>query len=296
MAEVKEAKETREINLKVLFQTCIKFWWIIVILAIVGAALAGGVTAVITDQTYEASTMLYVNNTSSLQSITSEIKSLTQGDIDAAKSISDVYAIIIKTRSTLSEVSDRLNDLPTYYPDIKYTPIELGHETYGQPDGFKYDYDYLIELIDVGSVDDTEVLQIKVTSENQAEAIVISNIIADVAINKIASIINGTSVKIVDPSTIAEPISRGFGKNIAIGLLVGIVVAAIVILIIYFVDDVISSESTIKDALGENIPILSTIPDSNVVSKHKYKKSGYGYDYDDYYKSSAKETKGDVTK
>lgn len=289
MTENTATKETREINIKTLLQTCLKFWWIIVILAIVGATLSGLVTAVITDQTYQASSMLYVNNTSSLQSLASDITSLTKGDIDAAKSISDVYAIIIKTRSTLGEVADRLNDLPTYYPDIHFTPVDFGHKDFGQEDGFKYNYDYLIKLISVGSVDDTEVLQIKVVSENQAEAILIANVIADVAIDKIASIINGTSVKIVDPSTIASPISRGFGKNIAIGFLVGIVAAAIIILIIYFVDDVVSSESAIKDLFGEEIPILSTIPDSNIATKHKYYKyhhSNYGYEYGDYYKSS----------
>lgn len=291
-----KSNAVKEINLLDLAKTALRFWWMIVIFFIVGLAGGYSFTAVSTKQQYKADTLMYVNNSSSISSTIDQIKSsLSISDISASKSAVDLYCIIIETRTSLDEVSNRLNNIAKYYPEMNTSQcnvVNFGHES-----SYKYSYENLIDLISVSSVDDTEIFKISVTSTNSMEAVFITNVIADVAQDKIVNIIHGTSVEIVDKAQVTTALSRSFGKNTALGGIVGVVIACLIIFVIYYVDDVIDDPAWTSETYKE-LPLLSTIPNSSNQHGSRYGSRygygyGYGYGYYGYYgKSSNKESKG----
>jgi len=273
------------INIIELLLFYLKLWWIFIIVGVVGAFGTLGAMLVFTQQEYSASAKMYVNNSSSFSDTVTDIKNtLTTGDLSAAKSIVDLYCIIIETRSNMDKVCERCNNIERYYPELNYTVESFGHER-----GYEYNYENLIEKIEVKSVNSTEIFEITMESKNDKEAIFIVNVIASIAERTISDIIDGSSAKCIDEAQVATPVSRGLATKTIIGFLVGILLTGIVLFVYYYFNDTITSDDFLKNAYKDKIPLLATIPDSvrGVSSKHNYGYHKYGY-YN-YYESKDKD-------
>ena len=100
----------------------------------------------------------------------------------------------------------------------------------------------------------------------------IANTIAKVLPHKVANIVDGASMRIVDyavtPQTKSAP---SVTKYVAIGALLGLVLAAAIIIIIDFLDDTVHNAEILRQDYP-NIPILASIPDLDVPSKGGYYK------------------------
>lgn len=220
--------EYREISIREVI-TCL--WtrkWIIVLTTIFcGLALWAYSTYYITPQ-YQTSVRLYVNNR------TESTTSLTSSDMTAAKSLVDTYITIIQSTSLLEEVSENVGGY--------YSPGAIR------------------SMISAGAVNNTEVFVVSITNPSPEEAAKIANAIADTAPDFIKEIVEGSSVKIIDRAPVPSyPISPNVSRNTTIGALIGLVLSALIILLVYIFDTTIYSEDDIKEFCV--LPILGIFGD-----------------------------------
>lgn len=182
---------------------------------------------------YEASVLMYVNNSSF--SVGSTSFSISSSEISAAKSLVDTYLVILETRLTLNEVIER-GELDCTYED-------------------------LLEMIRADSVNDTEVFSVTITSADPQEAEHIANTIAQILPDKIASVVEGSSVSIVDYAVVpSEKVSPSISKYMLTGLLLGLLGSCVVIAVIEILDDQVRSENYLLENYA-SIPLLTVVPD-----------------------------------
>jgi len=138
--------ETNEIfdsiDLVELFSVLLRRIWAIILSALIVGSLVFGYTYFFVSPTYQASTLLYVNNSDI--SVGNSSFSITSGDLSAAQKLVDTYVVILKSRTVLNEVIEKA--------DVNYT------------------YSQLAGMIAAGAVNSTEVLRIVVKCTNPAEA------------------------------------------------------------------------------------------------------------------------------
>lgn len=194
---------------------------------------------------YQASTTMYVNNS---DSVGNNNANLSASDLSAAKSLVDTYSVILKSRTTLNEV-------------IRIADVD-------------YSYEQISKMIDASSVNGTENLQVVVTSADPAEAMLIANTVAKVLPNRIAEIVDGSSVRIVDYAV--EPTGRSspsYTKYTAISGLIGLLISCMWIIIRELTDNEIHGEDYLQSEYPD-VPILAVIPDLREKGTDGY--SGYG--------------------
>ncbi len=234
-----------EIDVRRLLERLWHRLWAIILLAVIVGALTFGYTYLFITPLYQASTLIYVNNSSF--SVGSTSFSISNSEISAAQSLVDTYTVILKSRTTLEEI------------------IAL--------DDLTYDYEELYDMIDAAAVDSTEIFEVTVTSENPLEAEYIANTIATVLPGRIEEIVDGSSIRIVDNAvTPTEKVSPSYTKNTVIGAFIGAVVAIVIIILRYIFDENIRSEEYLIQTYP-TIPLLSVVPDMS----SSRKSLGYGY-------------------
>ena len=221
-----------EIDLLRLAGALWKKLWLIVLVTLLCGALAFGYTFFLVTPLYKATAMMYVNN--SAISVGSAKVSISAGDLAASQSLVDTYTVILKTRGTLNEVISRT--------------------------GVPYSYQQLTKMVQAEAVNSTEVFSIDVTSPDPQEAELIANAIADILPDRIADIVEGSSVKIVDYAIVpAEIASPSYTRNTALGILAGLVAIAAIICLREIFDEKLHSEDDITQRY--QLPILAVIPD-----------------------------------
>ena len=219
-----------------------KKWWLIVICAVIGGVAAFCFSNFFITPQYTSTIKMYVN-------VDQNSTTTTYNDLNAAKKLVNTYGVILKTHTTLDDV-------------IKQS-------------GVGYTYEQISSMISTSSVDDTEVLKISVTCANPDDAHKIAETIGKVLPVKIAKVVNGSAANVVDFASVPDkPTSPNIKKNSALGFIGGCAVALVIILLLFFFNDKIDSEEKLIAIFGENIPVLSVIPDVNA---ENHSKRGYYY-------------------
>ena len=259
--------EEFEIDLLELAQVLLSKLWLIIIVVIIGAGAAFGITYGFVKPQYTASTLLYVNNSN--VSVGSASFSISTADLSAAQKLVDTYVVILKSRRVLNDVIEE--------------------------SGTDYSYNELYSRINAAAVNNTEIFSITITADSPQEAEKIANTIALILPDKISEIVNGSDVKIVDyavvPSTRSSP---SYTKNAALGALVGFVFICAILIIRYLLDDSIHSE----DYLTQNypdVPLLVVVPDLITGNSKGYSYSKYG-SYSSYSSAAAKAMDNEFTR
>ena len=131
-------------------------------------------------------------------------------------------------------------------------------------------------------------ITVTVTSTNPAEAELIANTIAKILPDRIAEIVDGSSVRIVDYAIIpSHRSSPSMVKNTAMGILAGGFLAAAWVVVRFLLNDkskmMIQSADDLRAAYPDMM-VLAMIPDMRVSDK----KNGY---YSNYYYSSDTDSK-----
>ena len=229
----------------------------IALVAVIFGSAAFGCTAFLIEPKYQATASLYVNNSSFSLGNTSF--SISNAELSASNSLVSVYIYILNSRTTMEDVIKEA--------DLTYTPEELS------------------EMVSAKGINSTGAFEVTVTSTSPSEAELIANTIAKLLPDRIAEIVDGSSVRIVDYAIIPSHRSGpSMVKNTAIGILAGGFLAGAVVTIRFLMDD--KSKLMIKsaDELREmylDIPVLAMIPDMRVSEK----KNGY---YSSYYGQTGK--------
>ena len=246
-----EKTDSVEIDLRELFGVLIHRVWLIAAGAVIGGLIALAYTYFMVDPLYQASALMYVNNSDI--SLGSTSFSISNADLSAAQKLVNTYVVILKSRTCLNEVIDKAD--------------------------LKYSYEKLKSMISASSVNSTEVFQIVVTSTSPTEAEKIANTIAVVLPEKIADIVSGSDVRIVDYAVVpSHRHSPSYTRNTAVGILLGAVIVAVILVLAYLFDEIIHSEDYLTQTYPD-IPLLSVIPDMTAARQRSGGYYGYGYGY-----------------
>lgn len=211
---------------------------VIVLSAVICGVIALGFTQFFITPMYRATALMYVNNSSI--SVGSTKVSISASDLTAAQNLVDTYIVILKSRTTLNEV-------------IKKAEVD-------------YTYEELYKMISSGSVNNTEIFNVDVTGPDPAEAEKIANTIAEVLPNKIAAIVDGSSVRIVDYAVLpAKKDSPSLSRNGMMGILLGLVLSCGAIILMELFDELIHDEDYLIETY--HLPILAVVPDLQSTEK-----------------------------
>ena len=241
-----EKKQDMQVDIKRVFGAVWNRAWVVAVASLVAAVVSLLGTFFFITPKYESSAMFYVNNNSLSFGDTSV--DITTGDISASKSLVESYIVVLMTRDSLNAVID-------------YAGVDLT-------------YEQMEKMISAASVNSTEIFRVTVTSTDPEEAEKIASAIAYILPKRIATIIEGTSAKVVDtPIVPVEASSPSYRNNTIIGFLLGMVLCVTVIVLREIFDVTIREEKDITDSL--RYPILATVPDMNAHSKGGYYRYAY---------------------
>lgn len=243
-----KAKESYTIDLVHIFSVLWKKVWVIIICGIVGAVIGFSYSAFMIKPTYSSDILLYVNNSS--LSVGGASISISSSEIIAAQSLVNTYSVFLKNRTTLESVIEK--------------------------SGVNYTWDELNRMVSAESVNETEVLRVKVTCEDPYDAAKIANCIAVVLPQRVSEVSEGRSSMTVIDSAIVHlnKVAPSVTKYTFTGGVIGGVLSLAVLFILAIADDTIHDEDYILQ--NYEYPILAKVPDL-------YSSDSKGYTY---YKNS----------
>lgn len=251
--EKNENREVIEIDLKRLLLTLWSRAWILLLVAVVFAAMAFSYAWLFITPTYSASVQLYVNNNYA------DSPGFSSSQILAAQDLADTYMVILESRNVLDDVAEQT--------------------------GLGYTYPQLRSMVTAAAVNETEVFEVTVTDTNYKHAAIIANAIADVLPDKIAAVVEGSSVCVVDRAVEnPTPVGPNYKTYLLLGAALGFMLTAVVVVVTDLLDTTINTEDYLNQVYGK-LPLLAVIPGTG------NGKTGY---YKGYYETAKK--KAPVTK
>ena len=247
-------KEGLEIDLKRLVNAVLYRWWIILLATLLCGTAAFCYAWFGLTPTYSSSVQLYVNNNYV------DSPGYSSAQLTAAKDLAATYMVILESRNVLDVVSEKT--------------------------GGAYSYGQLKGMVSASAVNETEVFQVWVTGTNYRDVAIIANYIADVLPEKITSIVEGSSVRVVDYAVEnPNPVGPSYKKYMLLGAAVGMVLSMAFAILTDILDKTIKSEEYLIQVYGK-LPLLAVIPGAE--SSNGYGKKGY-YRYSrGYYESDQK--------
>lgn len=169
---------------------------------------------------------------------------ISQTDVNLNKNLVDTYAEIVKSRRVLEQVIEELN------LDLKYEQLN--------------------GKISVSAVNNTEIIKISVSDQDAIKAKNIANVTANYFANEIVDLYNMNNVDILDEAIESEkPYNINVIKQVIIYFMLGFVLGAGTLFIIYYFDRTIKSVEQIEQKI--KLPILGSVQEYNKGVKRKWK-------------------------
>lgn len=250
-----------EIDIIPLLKVLLSKLWLMVLVGAIVATATFCLTKLFIKPTYRSGFTAYVNN----QHAQADKSTLSNQDLIAAQQLTKTFSYIIRSNTVLSAA------LESIHSDL----------TYGDISG----------MVTTEIKEDTELISVFVTNQDKELAYKLADAIAKTAPKYMAQIVEGSSMKIVDYPEMAEHrYGPSYVKYAIFGFLAGFLIVLIKLVISYFMDDKIKSETDIEERF--DIPILGIIPDIITINKSK---GYYGHDYG-YQQSSAGSERKDERK
>ena len=222
-----------EINLQELFKFFISKYKILIgsVLMLLGFGILY-ISFLLTPLYHSSTTLILVSDNNNSQNST-----MLQSEINVNKNLVSTYSEIVKSRLVLGKVIKELN-------------LDMTVEK-------------LSSLINVSSVEDTEIIKIEVTSKDNAKARDIAATTSSVFMREIQKIYNLTNVSIVDRASIENvPFNVRPVKQLALFSIGGFVLGAAIIFLIFYFDTTIKSSKDIEEKLGLSVIGNITLVDS----------------------------------
>ncbi len=215
--------------------------WVVAICGVLAAAIGFSIAAFAITPTYSSSIMLYVNNSSF--TVGDLGFSISSSEISAAQSLVKTYTVLLKNRTTLEKVIDET--------EVAYT------------------WEELYEMIEAAPVNETEIMEITVTSTDPYEAEKIANGIAKILPKRVSEIVEGSSMEVVDSAiAINKKVAPNITQFTAVGFVLGVLLSVALLVVLALMDNTIHDEEYILNNYG--YPILAKIPDLLNTGTKKY--------------------------
>ena len=229
-----EQQKELELDLKHLFKLLLKKWWLLLLVALLGAAIMLAYTAIMVKDTYTVVTQMTISNVVDAPNV--EQVGMTSSDVQAATSLIDTYCVILKNEDSLEKI------------------IEVS--------GLAYSKSSLKSMISASGVNESLIMQIRVTAANPHDAECIANAATKVLQETELRGASATPLYEAKAPSINSPDAKGEMTKALIGFVVGAIAAAFVLVVIDLKRDSVHSDEWLKETFGEEIPVLSVIPDS----------------------------------
>ncbi len=220
-----------EINLKELFKFFMhKIKYMLFIVIVFGVLGIIYIKFIQTPMYHSSTTLILVSNASSNNS------TVMQNDVTLNKNLVTTYSQIVKSRTVLAKVIDKLN--------LSMTPDQLS----GQ--------------INVTAVENTEIIKIEVSDKNNKRAQKIATATSEVFMEEIQDIYKLTNISTVDKASLEKyPYNVNVIKQLGMFLIGGVLLSIVVFLMIFYFDTTIKSGNDIEEKLG--LPVLGNVTIAN---------------------------------
>ena len=227
-----------EVDLAGLLSAILRHWWLLLLAAVGAALIMLAYTRFFVTPLYQSSVSFYVNNGQRSE------EKISNADITASQNLVDTYIVILKYGTTLDEVIEDA--------ELDCTSAQLSGK------------------IDCKAINGTEVFQVMVTDPSPEMAAKIAKSISKVLPDKVADVIEGSSVKIVREASVpTSPVSPNVKKNVLAGAIAGILLSGLIVSLRFILDDRIRDAARmLKEQYS--YPVLAVIPDLTSSSKGYY--------------------------
>ncbi|MGL5693389.1 MAG: YveK family protein [Peptostreptococcaceae bacterium] len=205
---------------------------LIIAITLVAMIVSAGVSFFVLDPVYETNTTLIVNRNEAQES-----QNMTGDEINVAQKLAVTYGKIITSRTVLEDVIKSLNlDLTT-----------------GQ----------LASKISVGTVGDTQIIDIKVQDTDPQKAMNIANAIPQVFKKEVTRITKANGAEVIDKAVLPKaPIKPNKVMNVAIAAVLGVMIGLFITFMMEYMDTKIKKPDDITKHL--DLPILGVIPKEEI--------------------------------
>ena len=177
---------------------------------------------------YQASINMIVNTRQDMTT------TFTSDNFNSAKNLISTYAVIIKSNTVLNEVIDTLD-------------LDM---TYGQ----------LYSMVNVTSVDDTQIMKVTVTDTDVKRAGEIVETIADIVPDVLVEKVEAGSCKTVSDVAInPNKVFPQTKKYVVMAGLLGAVVVCAILVLAHLLHDTVVDDEDVQNKLG--LPVLGLIPE-----------------------------------
>ncbi len=237
------------IDVSSIARTLWKRAWILCLAMVLCFAVTYLYSATMITPTYRSGFTTYVNNR-----ITSSttVGSTTVNDLSASMGLAYVYQEVIISRSVLTEAAQMCGE-----------DMRDGTAT---------------ATVTAEVSENAPIISVYVEATDPALAVRYAEAIAEVAPEHVNRVVEGSSMKIVDPPLLPNgKYSPNNFRNGILGALVGLVLAAAVLIVLELVHDEVQSAEDLERRY--QITVLGSIPDMAAAEKDDGNHYGYGYGY-----------------
>lgn len=205
-----------------------KRWWVVLLITSFTVAAAILASTYLIAQVYEAKTTLIIGRTPRNQD------EKIQYDVILA------YQKLIKTYSELAKSRIVAEDT------IQALKLDI------TPEG-------LLSSLKVAPRGETQILEIIIQDSNPDRAILLSNTLSEVFVEKVRTMMNSDDVRLLDKARApAELVTPNMVFNIAAGFLAGLFISLCLVIFLEHLDTTLRSEYEIVECLG--LPVLESLP------------------------------------
>ena len=220
---------------------------------IVGMLLAFAISNYMIDKKYESKAQVFISNVD-----TSTYQKVTTSDLSASRSMANTYRYILSSGRAVQMLRAELAADPDF--DMAYL------------DSFK---------ATMSVVGDTEIIEIAVRCRNPVMSALICNKIVEISTVLISDIFDGgrcNSLGEARPEY--NPVFPNVRNMMLLGALIGLLVSAAAIMLVYLLDNRVKDEADFASKIG--VPVLGEVPS---IYELESGKENYGY-YADYKKQN----------
>lgn len=218
----------KEINISELADLVLRRLWIIIACVTLMAVIAFCYSSYFITPTYTSTGTLYVRNAENVVS-----DRVDNSEVIASRNLVNTYIEILKSDTYTTRIANDVN---------------LG-----------YSASAIKGMLNMKSLNSTEILQISVQCSNPEHAAIIVNSVLNNADSEILRIVKGGSAEIIDKGKIpTAPTSPNVAVNTVSGALIGAVISLLIIIVIHLMDVSVHGEEDISERY--DIPVLGVIP------------------------------------
>ncbi|MDE7433287.1 MAG: protein-tyrosine kinase [Lachnospiraceae bacterium] len=228
-----------EINLREIFMILLDKLAVIILIAVLGAAVAFTYTKFMIAPSYQSVTQVYVTNNSPTT------EQINVNELQAGSYLTKDYRVVIKSTPVLEQVKSNLK--------LNMSVEELAGK------------------ISVEIPIDTRILRISVVDSDPFTAKNIADAVREASRNRIMDVMGIEMVNTIEEGNLPDkPIGPNMKLNVLIGFMLGLIIAAAVVIIRFMLDDTIKVQEDVEKYLG--ISVLGLIPDIETADSKKKKK------------------------